>query len=92
MAMGNLNFTFTVKKVGSFFDTGGHIFGPAELATMTCTLCQKTFMFEDMLRPALLPPCEKALKAGQGCECGAAKTSGAGAGSPLHSSWCPQRA
>ena len=87
--MADLNFTFTCKiQKGSLFDHGGHVFGPMDLMVASCLNCGEYFTAEQFLRGGF-STCKKAVGTGQ-CECGAAKTSGAGAGSPCHSSWCPQ--
>lgn len=90
-ALGPLKISFQVQiKPHSGWDSGGHVFGPMDMMIATCMNCGESFTAEFLLRGAV-GTCKKAVGTGQ-CECGAAKTSGAGAGSPCHSSWCPQAA
>jgi hypothetical protein len=88
----DIQFTFDVQvKKGGILDAQGHVWDQnrgGELSS-TCALCGARFTLVQFMTGGITP-CPKGAK--KECECGAAKTSGAAAGSPLHSSWCPQRA
>jgi hypothetical protein len=86
----DIQFTFDVQvKKGGILDAQGHVWDATYDLHSTCSLCGQSFTLVQFMTGGITP-CPKGAK--KECECGAAKTSGAAAGSPLHSSWCPLRA